>query len=433
MIRRKRILFFGICLIFLACKKDQNVDYPTVQITSPTGLVTYKVFDTVTVTGHVSDGSTLQSVSVYLSNSGSVQVLPSSPVTITSNNMNFAISFVINDIHLASDYYFITLRASNGSNASYAYEKIYVKAAPTKRLEVYAFIRGTGTTQVWKLDSVLHSSFGFSESGNFSSSDVSAYWQQLYIAALDTGNVSAINVPIGSGAWGVTGVSSLVPYFTNIYSYSDAAYVSMYDGTNGYLKYFDHTGALQLQIAITAGYYPIKTFVWGNYIFTEEKSTSSNLENLVLLYQSTGVGYEQTSLPGSVVAMYGQDNDDVFIFGNQTSGGPYMMQYKISGNIFYSPISLPASKLLSVTQIDVNTYLLGFANNTVYYYTYNPNSLVTYISGVTATQLRYDVANNVVLVADGKNVNQYNYTNAALMYTAPLAGNVLDIQILYNK
>jgi hypothetical protein len=430
---RKRIVFFIICSLLFACKKDQNVDYPSVQIISPTGLVTYSVFDTVIVTGHVSDGSTLQSVSVYLNNSSSVQVLPAAPIAITSNSMNFTIAFVINDIHLASDYYFITLKASNGSNTSFAYEKIYVKAAPTKRLEVYAFTRGTGTTQVWKLDSILHSSFAFSEPGNFSSSDVSAYWQQLYIAALDTGNVNAVSVPGGSGAWTVNGVSSLIPYFTNVYSYADAAYVSQYDGTNGYLKYFDRLGVLQTQITTTSGYYPIKTFIWSNYIFTEQKSTSSTIENLVLLYQSSELGYQQASLPGPVVAMYGQDNNDVFVFGNQTSGAPYMAQYNIPNNLFYSPIALPASKLLSVAQIDANTFLLGFANNTVYQYTYNPNSLVTYISGVTATQLRYDVANNVVVIATGKNVNQYNYTNAALMYSALLGGNVLDIQILYNK
>lgn len=430
---RKRIPLFIIFLFFLSCKKNNNTDIPSVQITSPSGLITYNVFDTIKIQAHVSDASNnLTAVNVCLTTNKSTPATANAPVTVTSNSMNFSLSYLINDIHLASGNYYVTVSASNGTNTGYAYEEIYINAVPLKRTAVYAITRSGTSTQAWKLDSALHSSLSITEPGNFIASDVNSYYQQLYMAAYDTGNVNAIGVPIGGNAWSVTGKNVVGPYFTNVYSYGDAAYVSFYNSGNGYLAYYNHAGVQQNLINVAAGYYPAKMLIWNNYIFVEEKNVAPPTENITLYY-ITGTGYQQASLPGPVIAMYGQDNDHIFVFGNNTSGSPYMQQYRISGNLFYSPISLPAAKLLSVAQVDANTYLLGFSNSTIYLYTWNPNNLTTFITGVNASHIRYDAATNVLVVTDNKIVNQYSYTGGGLMYSATLPDSVLDIQVLYNK
>jgi hypothetical protein len=425
----KRIVPALLLLSFFSCKKDNKTDTPTVQITAPTGLPTYNVFDSIRISGTASDPQGLRSINVFLSTGNSIPIMGTAPVTVTSNTTNFSLVYVLNDIHLASGNYYVTVGASNGTNSAYAYQEIYVKAAPTIREAVYAITRSGTTTQVWKMDSMLHSSLAATEPGNFINADISSYYQQLFVSAYDTGNMNAINVPGVSPAWSIPGVNTIAPYFTNVYSVNDVAYVSLY---NGDINYYDTHGNLQSQYLATLGYYPIKTFLFDSYLFTEQKNISGPSENLVLYYPSGG-SFQQAALPGPLVAMYGQDNDDIFVFGNSTSGNPYFEQYSISKNLFYSPISLPSAKLLSATQIDANTYLIGFANSTVYLYTWNPNSMVSFVSGINANKLRYDVAGNTVIAAVVKSVNQYNYTTGALMYTTPLPDTVKDVQILYNK
>jgi len=428
----KRIFFFTLCGLFFACKKDTTLDTPSVQIIAPVGLQTFNVFDTIIVQAHVSDADGLKSVNISLTNDQSVQVLGAVTVNITSNSMTFNWPYILSDIHLASGQYYITVTASNGTNSFSAYQKVYVNAVPTKRVTVYAFTRNAGSVQVWQIDSLFHLSSGPLIQGNFSASDVSSYYQQVYIAAFDTGSVNALAFPSNGTLWQVPGIDSPTPYFTNVYSYGDAAYLSLY---GGYIKYYNHQGAVQLSVSTGTQYYPIKTFVWNNYIFAEEKNLSSSAENLVLYFASSGMGYQQIVLLGPVIAMYGMDNNDVFVFGNQTSGGPYMEDYNVSGNIFYAPYSLPSAKLLSVVQLNSNQYLLGFNNSTIYQYTYNPVNFLTYISGVNASHMKYDAVNNQLIVTSNKTVQEYNcgISSGTLVYSTSLPDSALDVQILFNK
>jgi len=432
MLRRKRIFIFIICNLFFACKKDSNIDSPSVQILQPSGLQTFNVFDTINVKASVSDADGLKSISIVLTNAQSSQVLPPVSVPVTSNSMTFTWPYILSDIHLASGQYFITVTASNGTHSTNANQKINVITAPTKRIAIYAITRNASNVQTWKIDTLFHSTAGPLVNGNYSGSDISSYYQQLFIAASDTGNVNAISVPSGTSLWNVQGITSNTPYFTNIYSYGDAAYVSLY---NGYVKYYDHKGNIQTVIAANANYYPLKTFAWSNYLFTEEKSTTSSAENLVLYYAQSGVGYQQVSIPGPIVAMYGMDANDVFIFGNQTSGAPYMQDYNISGNIFYTPITLPNAKLLSVAQLSSGSFLMGFDNGMIYQYTYNPSNFVAYLNGINASHIRYNALNNQLVLTSNKVVQEYNcgVSSATLVYSITMPDSVLDIQILYNK
>lgn len=418
-------------LLLLSCKKTTTTDSPTIKIYSPASINNYRVYDTVRVSANVSDAVGLKTVSVYLMNSLNVQALPAYPVTVTSNDMTFNISYTLNDIHLASGSYFIVVNAYNGTNISYAYQQINITAVPQKRTAVYAITRSGAALQVYALDSVLHSTQACTFSGNFVASDVNSYYQQLFIAPLDTGNVSAFGIPPVSPVWSVPGMNSPTPFFTNVSSYGNAAWVSVY---SGFVKYYDKSGALQMQIPIASGYYPEKTALYSGYLFVEERNVLPPNENLVLFNANTGAPYQQNALPpGELLAMFKQDNDDIFIAGNQSTGQPYLLQYKFSTNSFYSPVTLPSSKLLAATQVDANTYLLAIANQTIYQYTWNPNGIMPYLNGVTASHLRYDAVNNVLLAACGSSVNQYNYTNSMLMYSCPLPDSVLDIQILYNR
>ncbi len=407
------------------------MDSPVVQIISPSGLTTYNVFDTIKVTAHVSDPDGLKTISVYIINGANIQVLPGYQITVTSDNMTFTVPYALNNIHLASGNYNIVVDAYNGANISYAYQKIYIAAAPEKRVAIYAITRAGNWLQGYSLDTLLHATPFFTVPGNFASSDINSYYQQLYLVPLDTGNMTALKVPSASTSWTLQGINSPAQYFTNVYSYGNAAYVSLF---SGFVRFYNNAGVLQLQIATDTGYYPVKTFIWSNYLFVEEKALPPPNENLVVFYQATGMGYQQLALPnGPIVAMFGYDNNDLLVLGNESTGQPYLLQYNIPANTFFEPVSLPSSRLLSATQINSNTYLLAFANQTIYQYTWNPNSLGTYLNGLNASRLRYDPVHNEIIVSSGNAIKEYNYSTASLLYSTSLADSVLDIQILYNE
>ncbi|HXP51605.1 MAG TPA: Ig-like domain-containing protein [Bacteroidia bacterium] len=427
---RNRFVIFLIISVFFSCKKSGNNGSPTVQITSPTGNPTYSVFDTIQVKAHVSDAVSLQSVTVYIVNSQNVPVLANATVPISGKDFSFTCPYVLGDIHLTSGAYTIVVRAYNGTNATLGYQKITINAAPTIRTGIYAVTRNSGGVHVLKIDTSFNVSTLYTQTGDYSSSDISSYYQQLYIGAADSGNVNTLAMPGGSPSWGVVGIVSSSPCFTNIYSNGNSVYVSEY---LGFIKYYNSSGALATVFNVTAGNYPIKTCSWSNYLFAEIKNIGSTTRNLVLYYSGSGTGFEQSVLPGPVVTMYGMDNNDLYVFGNKDSGGAYLQLFNISGNIFYSPITLPSAKLLSVTQIDAQTYLIGFDNGIIYKYTYNPNSIVPFINGVVASHLQFDIANNEVIASSGKYVSEYSYSSAALIHAANAQDSVLNLHVLYNK
>lgn len=438
---RKIIWLF--CCLFLAfgsCKKDTPPDYPSVQITAPYSMATYTVPASIQVTGAVSDAnSSLTSVSVYIANSQNVPVEGGLQIPVTSDNMNVSCTYQLTDIHLASGSYYMTITVSNGTHTASAFKQIYVDAVPEKRIAVYAITRNGSGVHAWGIDSAFKVSqaYSYSVPGDYSSSDINSYYQQLYIAGHDSGNINVYWVPNPNSGWSIAGTPSPAPYFTNVYCNNDAEFIS-YSGSNqaqGYVNGYNHNGVIQETYQCEPGYYPLKTFLWSSLLFIEEKSISSTSENLKMVYETSGGGYNQTTIPGPLNAMYGFDNNNIFIIGNNSSGGGYIKLYNLPGSTFYTP-AIPIAgygNLLSSAQVNANTYLLGFSNGTIYQYTYNPVNMVPYIKGITASVIRYDSINNLVLAASGNTVNEYNYTNAGLITSATVSDSIRDLRILYNK
>lgn len=432
--RKNIILLFCFFLGLYSCKKDSPAGYPSVQISSPYSGEYFNVPGTIQVTGHASDSKQLTAVNVYIANAKNMAVEQTVKIPVTSNSMNISLGYLLNDIHMPGGEYYMTISASNGTNISSAFQQIYVDALPTKRTAIYAITRNSAGVHALKINSSFEDSLGFTVSGDYSSSDINSYYQQLYIAAHDSGNLNVYAVPQGGTVWGIEGPVTSAPYFTNVYCKEDVEFISYYN--LGYVKSFNHSGAIQATYTIFPGYYPIKTYLWNGFLFIEEKSMSSSQESLWMFYEASAASYKQAALGGPVVAMYGFDNDDIFVFGNNSSGGAYMHMYKISTNLFYSPISLASyGNILSAAQINANTYLIGFSDGKIYQYTYNPNSIVPYISGITASNIRYDSINNQVITSSGNVVSEYNVgiNNGTFVTSVTLPDSVMDVRILFNK
>src|SRR6185312_4697943 len=254
------LLFLIFFLALCSCKKDTPAGYPSVQISAPYPSAIFNVPCTIQVTGHASDSKSLTSVTVYIANGQNVAVESPIKIPVTSNSMNVSCLYRLSDIHLPSGQYYMTITASNGTNTASAFQQIYIDAVPTKSVAIYAITRDAMGVHAWGIDSTFHVSpaYSYSVLGDYSSFDINSYYQQLYIAGHDSGNVNVYSVPMPSPDWAISGTPSPTPYFTNVCCNNDAEFISYYANNmpNGYVKCYNHLGALQSVFNATTGYYP---------------------------------------------------------------------------------------------------------------------------------------------------------------------------------
>jgi hypothetical protein len=435
MVRKYTCPFFCFFLVICSCNKDSNPDYPSVQISSPYSLASFTIPGSIVVTGHVSDSKSLTSVSVYVSNSQNTPVEQSVQIPVTSNNMNVSCTYSLSDNHMVSGEYYMTITASNGTNIASAFQQIYINTSPIARTAIYAITRNNTGINVWKINSSFHDSLSYTVSGDYSSSDINSYYQQLYIAGHDSGNVNVYSVPVPAYAWNIPAIPSPSPYFTNVYCNNDVEFVSFCSNPLGYVKCYNHSGGLQAVYNSQAGYYPGKTFLWNGLVSVEEKNISLTASENLLTYYEGGGSLEQINIPGSIINMFGYDNSFIFLFGNNSSGMAYLKLYDVQNNTIYSPITIPSAQMLSAAQINAGTYLISFNNGTIYQYTYNPSIIAPFISGITASTIRYDSLNNEVIAAENKTISEYAYNTGSARFIASVSvpDSVLDLKILYNK
>jgi hypothetical protein len=426
----RAISFITLLTAFLCgCKKDEDTLAPIVNIISPYDNQSFEVSDTMAISAKVSDDVQLTAISVALVNENLVPVLPAISVQPQGKETEFTQPYWISDIHLLSGAYYVKVTASDGKNETNTYRKISLTASPRERKGFYLLSRNTGSTSVYFMDEAFSIAPKLTLSGDYSSSAINSYYQDLYTAGNYTGAINGIDLEAHSVKWSVMGVAGSAPDFVNVYNDGSYTYVSNYNGT---IKGYDHNGIAKYTSTLSQNLYPVKVFRHADYIIAEERDITSPARNIVLYYASNGLGFQQTFLSQDIVEFYTKDADNIFMFGNNNGQG-VMEIYSISSNGAWQPHAMPAAKLLSAAQVDSNTYLLGFDNNTVYIYTYFNNSLLTWLTNVKATDMIYDDVRSEVIIAEDMKVSSYSYPSAGLINTAMHTDTIVDMHVLYDK
>lgn len=421
---------FALAVLLYACKKEEDTVPPIVNISSPYENQFFEVHDTMSVSATVSDESVLKSISVVLVNEDMIPVQEVREVTVNQKEEQFSLQEVIYDIYLESGTYYIRVSASDGYNTTNNYRKVSITAAPRERKGI-CFISGENSSvAVLVADNALVITPKIVLQGDYSASAVNSYYQDLYVAGKHTGHATAVVLGPGSVKWAIPVIQGSAPYFTNVYNDGNYAYISYYDGN---LRGYDHNGVLKYTATAAQNFYPVKSLHHEEYILTEQRDMTSPVRKLVVYYAANGTGKQETSLLNQdVTAFYSKDADNVFVFGNNGSQGVIEV-YSMSGNGFWAPHTLPAGRLLSVAQVDSNTYLIGHENNIVYKFQYLPLSLTPFINGVQANAITYDPVMDQVIIGDNNYLRLYNYANAGLVNSAAHNDTITAVHVWYNK
>ncbi|MCG3167310.1 MAG: hypothetical protein POELPBGB_03099 [Bacteroidia bacterium] len=422
------LLFLSFSLVLFSCKKKDEVS-PYIQITSPNEYSNHNVLDTIAVVGMVSDNEQLEYIKLSLLNENNITVASVVTLFPETNEYELNREFIIDNILLESGEYNLLVTASDGENETRRYIEITLNEAVRELTGILiAETPAANSVELRKIKPDLSAEQIAFAAGDFSSAAASSKNQVYYIAGSETGSLRAFSMLNNSELWSVqANPLAGAPYFSDITEDDGLLYVSFFDGM---LKVFDKSGTVKQQIDVS-GYNCLKIYKQGNLIFSEQQQIGASSRRLVLYDALSAEEVQYVPLDMEAVAFCKRNDDNVFVFGNSGNQG-YMKNYVISDNGFWEPHPLETGNVLSAVRIDDNTFLIG-QEGTVYKYTYNPNSLVTYLPSVTASFISYELLSNRVVIADVNAVEIYNYNNGVLVGTVSAASAIKSLSLLYNK
>ena len=423
-------LLLSVILILFSCKKDTDNKEPRITITNPYENQQFTALDTIPVIAEIEDETTLKHINITLTDNNKIPVLNTVSIIPQNKKVNISVPYILDNINLTSGNYYICINASDGINSHYTYRGININGIERKLTYTYIFTyKNSNTIHVSHINSTGDTQQLFDISSDFCSAAICSRHQLFYTAGKSFGDVSAFEVADNSLKWSLPVVSNPpFPYFTNIGCYNDILYVAFYDG---FIKAYNNNGSITVTAQSSAGSYPVKLFANSSYLFADHAFYSGSARIFGVYYLVSGALKQFINTNYSVVDIFEKDNDNVFIFAN-FGGQGIIRLFSISGNGTWEPHTVPSGKINDVLQINENTYIIAHESG-LYKYIYNSNSLISFISGINASSVKFDDISSDVYVSVGNKLLIYDYLSHSLINTITTTDSILDFQLLYNK
>lgn len=425
------IVFLSLISLF-SCKKDVDEKGPEIKFNTPTENQTFNVYDYVTVNATVTDDVKISSVAVSLLDVNQNYAHITLPVTVSSPSMTLNMAYFLDNIHLETGFYYIKITASDGTNDSHKFQKIYLIAVPKVLTAIYVVSNtGSSQTNLSTIDAAFTSLVPYNTfSGDHLSSSVSSYHQQAYMCGNYTGNFTGHVLAFNSPKFIISPIPSSNPYFTGYYNNDRDTYVARYDGN---IKGYNYSGGLLYNASALSGYYAQHMCFNDGYLIAEEKEIFTATKKLAT-YFSTGSIEKNCALTQDVVAFCEMDASNVFVFGNVAGQATIELFDRANNNLWSPyPFILASGNLLSALKLDSDTYLLGHSNGTIYKYQYSSNSVTTYLTSYTAVKLKYDDVQNKLYVVEANRITTFDLSTLAIVNTVNSTETILDAHLLYNR
>src|ERR1700741_818748 len=107
------VIFMG------SCKKDEETNgFPDITFFTPNSGAVYNMFDSVSLTAHVSDASGLRTVGIKLTTLNRTPVQQNISYYPNGTDLDIDLKYVLYEFHLESGYYYLTITASNENNST---------------------------------------------------------------------------------------------------------------------------------------------------------------------------------------------------------------------------------------------------------------------------------------------------------------------------
>ncbi len=400
-----------------------------VLILAPLEGTTYSVYDTVFVSIIAMDETELISVSAKLVDGNFIPIGASHVVNINPNTNGGTADLVIDDKLTETGDYYVVATAFDGTNEQREFRKIRIIGLPKERLAIYfSSSIGTGTDEVWKLDSLFQSPALWVQ--------INQDMRKLCINSLDDrltliGNYSTgmKNYDLNSGAvvWSddVFPVAQTQRYM-DVICYGRNVFTAIYDRE---IRKYNLQGGLTLNQP-TGIYRPETIHADDKYLVVEMELVGDN-DHFLFVYNSiTQALLWNLDVPMDVISMCPLHDDEVLLFGNE-GGNAKVLHYDIGDNAYWEPRQLPVGRLLEAVKMDGLMFAIAHENG-LYSYTYSPNYLNLIRGGIAYQYLCFDVDRGTVLGANNTTLEELGQSGQ-LLNTVVHSDSITSIDIHYTR
>jgi len=428
-VKVKYIFFVLVIFVFISCKKDKDDIAPTISITVPNNMQLVSGIDTILVEGDISDNRIVTSVTIAVEDANHVRVLPAITKTPNAPSYHLKVFFIFDDIHLSSNIYTFDISAFDGNNTTHRYIDVNYGEVAQQRNGIFIFDNNVTNTTISLLDNALNTTFFNTLNGDFIGGDVNSYDQQIYSIGNYSGNFVAFDILNNNNLWQLQAANSTLPYFTGYYYNNRINYVGFYDGT---IKFIANNGIANITTQAYSNFYQQSALVHDNLLISEQHNKFNNEVRLLVYWLVSGVNYQQVSVNEDVVGMYNFTSNKVVFFTNDASNIGKVKIYDILANNFTNVFNLNAGKIDAATEISSGVYIIAKNGDLVIVNT-NNNSQLNYLTGVTATLLRYDKLTQQLFVVNGNSLQVYDYNSKTLVGNYIHNAVIKNIAFWYNK
>lgn len=429
----KKIAFLlPLFLLVLAssCKREVDEEGPQVEWISPNEGQQYNVFDSIHVYFRLSDNNRLESYKVKLVDEHLTPVLPIVSQSVSGQHSEVGFEYPIDNIRLASGTYFLMVEATDGNNINRSFRTLYITEVP---LALKGFFATTlplpSSLNLYKTDTSWAPSLLHTYSSDFTDLAVSSYWQQFYISGSYFGLLRAESIDGQTPSWTQTPVVSSTPYWGPMSVHGSKLWLSVRGAAQ--VRQLAETGVASFYANADNNFYPVHQLEAGSRLFIEEKEISSSNRRMVV-FSTAGGSLQETPMSVDAISFFEKDADNIYVIGNDAGQG-HLLIYDYAANGFWEPITLPSGLVTAATQLDTNTLMIAMDNGNLYRFTYQPVGLISWASGITTSQLRYDPAGDYIFSAEGSDVKIYNYNPFLLHQTVSFPNVIQDLELWFNR
>lgn len=423
-----------LLIFFWSCKKkEKDTSSPSLGISSPVSGAFYKMYDTIIVSGHVSDDKHLSSVVVTLTDANNAVQQYSYSVPIQSNDFNFSIQYYLTNYHLSSGYYYISVTAGDGSNTTQRSTKIYITESPTLKTGYYV-VGASQPKTIVKYNTAFAQQSSISLNTGFNGMAFAPYYRMLYVNGTIYQPLQAYDEQTNGLAWSYNYNGSGMPTTVSMSTDGTDAYVGYYAGS---VMRITNTG--QLGAGYSTGnniYYPTYftlTSAYGTGVFKDK--TGSAGDKLYCFYRGSGFYLNSAYTPLKAIAIFEHTQNEFYVVGNNSSGQAQLYLYSVQNNAFTGPFVLPTGKLLSAVQADSDFLLLGMDNGNIYGYKYSTGNCLP-LAGAKAQQLAYNNKLGEVTAAVRNNLYSYSLStnyNLTQINMQTFTDSIIGFDVITNK
>lgn len=359
-------------------------------------------------------------------------VLPTIPVSISSNNVSFNKLMPISNIHLSTGTYYINVFASDGVNDANAFREVTVFEAPLEIERYVAVSRpGSGLVRVDTIDEQFALGLLSQWNGDHSSTAINSYHQQIIVGG---GNLSAalgIDAKYASVLWSIPNQNnSSLPYFKDV-RFSEDHLLTYMTNEDHQIRGYNKNGDVAFSAMSSITYRPKKVLGHEDLVIVELADIVPPMRRLGLYWRSSGVLLQDNPLNMDVVFMNLRNSDRLIMFGNE-NGQAVVEERDLDNGSSWTLTSLPSGVLNDAVAINSTNYLIAHESG-LYRYYYATNNNVLLVGGINANKVAYDKVNALAIVAVNSDLRFYDAGTGAFLTSVSLPDDAEAIGVLYNK